>query len=347
MCEILTEIAISTFSKLRQASHQLIGPLWFGGWTSEITGDFEIQSRASTTFESARLVTSAHVGETGSAADGGGLGKALLTKRCSQSVAHKALLTVRRVAHGACPRLVASILCERMRSGRCQHVCMLCDPPGSSRRAHLEEEVAAREQQPAGRRDTCARSAARMRGCSSGRSTGAAHARPGRLRRQRGYTRPRPRRTWRSCSTASTCMLSTTPGQKPLHALHVAPCATKASARARAATSTLTRRPRERMSHAGGGTSARRPRAQPACRTTAPSSGSAATDGKHGRRRRKSFWTCDRKLLDVGRAEKASDIKFEKIERGSIPRFCKVLNARSDVSCLLYIWQRYCICRLW
>ena len=61
--------------------------------------------------------------------------------------------------------------------------------------------------------------------------------------------------------------------------------------------------------------------------------------GKHGRRRRKSFWTCDRKLLDVGRAEKASDIKFEKIERGSIPRFCKVLNARSDVSCLLYIWQ--------
>ena len=54
--------------------------------------------------------------------------------------------------------------------------------------------------------------------------------------------------------------------------------------------------------------------------------------------RQTSFWTTE-KLLDVGRAEKASDIKFEKIERGSIPRFCKVLNARSDVSCLLYIWQ--------
>ena len=37
---------------------------------------------------------------------------------------------------------IASILCERMRSGRCQHVCMLSDAPGSSRRAHLEEEVA-------------------------------------------------------------------------------------------------------------------------------------------------------------------------------------------------------------
>ena len=60
-------------------------------------------------------------------------------------------------------------------------------------------------------------------------------------------------------------MLSTTPGQKPLHALHVAPCATKASARARAATSTSTRRPRERM-----------------CRTpvAVPSSGSAATTQK-------------------------------------------------------------------
>ena len=46
---------------------------------------------------------------------------------------------------------LASILCERMRSGCCQHVCMLWHPPGSSRRAHLEEEVvAAREQQPAG-----------------------------------------------------------------------------------------------------------------------------------------------------------------------------------------------------
>jgi hypothetical protein len=39
---------------------------------------------------------------------------------------------------------------------------MRCDPPSSSRRAHLEEEVAAREQQPAGRRGTCARPAARM-----------------------------------------------------------------------------------------------------------------------------------------------------------------------------------------
>jgi hypothetical protein len=37
------------------------------------------------------------------------------------------------------PRPVASILCERMRSGRsCQHVCMRCGPPSSSRRAHLE-----------------------------------------------------------------------------------------------------------------------------------------------------------------------------------------------------------------
>jgi hypothetical protein len=52
---------------------------------------------------------------------------------------------------------------------------------------------------------------------------------------------------------------------KPLHALHVAPCAIKASARARAATSTSTRRPRERM-----------------CRTpvAVPSSGSAATTQK-------------------------------------------------------------------
>ena len=36
------------------------------------------------------------------------------------------------------------------RTGRCQHVCARSDVPGSSRRAHLEEEVAAREQQPAG-----------------------------------------------------------------------------------------------------------------------------------------------------------------------------------------------------
>ena len=48
------------------------------------------------------------------------------------------------------------------RTGRCQHVCARSDVPGSSRRAHLEEEVAAREQQPAGRRGTCARPAARM-----------------------------------------------------------------------------------------------------------------------------------------------------------------------------------------
>jgi len=41
--------------------------------------------------------------------------------------------TLAACAAAACrsggPRPVASILCERMRSGRCQHVCMRCDPP--------------------------------------------------------------------------------------------------------------------------------------------------------------------------------------------------------------------------
>ena len=74
-----------------------------------------------------------------------------------------------------------------------------------------------------------------------------------------------------------------------------------------------------------------------------PDDGAEQRQRRHGRQARPAP---AEKLLDVrqkasGRrtAEKASDIKFEKIERGSIPRFCKVLNARSDVSCLLYIWQ--------
>ena len=57
--------------------------------------------------------------------------------------------------------------------------------------------------------------------------------------------------------------------------------------------------------------------------------------GKHGRKasgRQKSFWTSD------GQKKRATS-SLKRIERGSIPRFCKVLNARSDVSCLLCIWQ--------
>ena len=59
------------------------------------------------------------------------------------------------------------------RTGRCQHVCARSDVPGSSRRAHLEEEVAAREQQPARRREHATRAPGRqrMRGFSSGRSS--------------------------------------------------------------------------------------------------------------------------------------------------------------------------------
>ena len=75
---------------------------------------------------------------------GGGLdgGSGEMLSACAAAVAP----SQRRTKAG-----LASILCERMRSGCCQHVCMLWHPPGSSRRAHLEEEVvAAREQQPAG-----------------------------------------------------------------------------------------------------------------------------------------------------------------------------------------------------
>ena len=75
---------------------------------------------------------------------GGGLdgGSGEMLAACAAAVAP----SQRRTKAG-----LASILCERMRSGCCQHVCMLWHPPGSSRRAHLEEEVvAAREQQPAG-----------------------------------------------------------------------------------------------------------------------------------------------------------------------------------------------------
>ena len=59
------------------------------------------------------------------------------------------------------------------RTGRCQHVCARSDVQGSSRRAHLEEEVAAREQQPARRREHATRAPGRqrMRGFSSGRSS--------------------------------------------------------------------------------------------------------------------------------------------------------------------------------
>ena len=68
------------------------------------------------------------------------------------------------------PRPVASILRERMRSGRCQHVCMRCDPPSSRCRAHFEEEVAGREQHYSSRPDDAARAPGQRRGCSSGRS---------------------------------------------------------------------------------------------------------------------------------------------------------------------------------
>ena len=90
--------------------------------------------------------------------------------------------TLAACAAAACrsggPRPVASILCEHMRSGRCQYVCMRCDPPISSRCAHLEEEVAVRKQLPA--EPPQARGPGRRRECRSWRSTGAAHARPDR-----------------------------------------------------------------------------------------------------------------------------------------------------------------------
>ena len=234
---------------------------------------------------------------------------ALLTVLCSVCVAHGALLTVRHsswcVAHGALltvlhSRCVAhsASLTVRGPSVRCSR-CVVCRGHRDLRlRTHSAVSACVccerREFELSHTHHTVARGGSRRSQRAAGRASAARW-----LRRQRGYTRPRPRRTWRSCSTASTCMLSTTPGQKPLHALHVAPCATKASARARAATSTLTRRPRERMSHARGGTSARRPRAQPACRTAAPSSGSAATastagaGGKASGRATESFWTSD------------------------------------------------------
>ena len=73
--------------------------------------------------------------------------------------------TLAACAAAACrsggPRLVASILCERCDQGAVS-TCA-CDAAGfEPSRAHLEEQVAGREQQPAGRRGTCARPAARM-----------------------------------------------------------------------------------------------------------------------------------------------------------------------------------------
>ena len=94
------------------------------------------------------------------------------------------------------------------RTGRCQHVCARSDVPGSSRRAHLEEEVAAREQQPARRRDTCARPAADAR-MQLWKKLSQAPASAARLL-QACSTRRSPRRPCRACSTC-TCTRSTTP----------------------------------------------------------------------------------------------------------------------------------------
>ena len=222
----------------------------------------------------------------------------MLTVRCSRCVAQGALLTVRRsrcVAHGACVRRSRSVAHGALLTVRHSR----CVAHGASLTVRRSQCVAHRRRWPIGalltvrcsrcvvcrgHRDlrvhtqrsqrvrvlcsgefelthtTVARGGSRRSQRAAGRASAARW-----LRRQRRYTRPRPRRTWRSCST-STCMLTEHDARtKPLHALHVAPCATKASARARAATSTSTRRPRERM-----------------CRTpvAVPSSGSAATTQK-------------------------------------------------------------------
>ena len=94
------------------------------------------------------------------------------------------------------------------RTGRCQHVCARSDVPGSSRRAYLEEEVAAREQQPARRRDTCARPAADAR-MQLWKKLSQAPASAARLL-QACSTRRSPRRPCRACSTC-TCTRSMTP----------------------------------------------------------------------------------------------------------------------------------------
>ena len=85
------------------------------------------------------------------------------------------------------PRLVASILCEpeRMRSGRCQHVCMRCRRVRAVTRTLRRKLPDANSSRP----DDAARAPGRRRGCSSGRSAtlheacGACGAYSGRHRR--------------------------------------------------------------------------------------------------------------------------------------------------------------------
>jgi hypothetical protein len=263
--EIFTEIAISVFSKLRLASH-------LGHCGSEIgcrrsREIFEIKSRASTTFESARFVTRAHVGETLDLGDRvareAAVRACVCTVRCSRCVAHGASLTVCRsrcVAHGA-------LLTKR---------CSQSVAHGASLTVRRSQCVAHRRRWPIGTLLTvrCSRCVV-CRGHRDlqsvlVRATECAHA----------HTR-------HEHSGACRCLL---------HACR---------SRCQACTCTTY------SEHVGTST---------ASAARMPDGGAEQRQRRHGKHGR------------PGGKRPPCDI-----ERGSIPRFCKVLNARSDVACLLYI----------
>ena len=165
------------------------------------------------------------------------------------------------------PRPVASILCERMRSGCCQHVCMLWHPPGSSRRAHLEEEVvAAREQQPAGPSQHVDPAGVHI-GQSCSTCTCMPHHKAAEL-----HVQQLGGNAWLLIHTCSALLRCTCVGASrscPTAATGAQVMSIMKYVAAAAATPYVTR-------CTAASTSARRPRAQAACRTAAPSSGSAA-----------------------------------------------------------------------
>ena len=163
--------------------------------------------------------------------------------------------TLAACAAAACrsggPRLVASILCEpeRMRSGRCQHVCMRCRRVRAVARTLRRKSPDANSSRP----DDAARAPGRRRGCSSERSATLHEAYSGQHRRScAAFARRVPR--------ALSVLVARSSLNMHIHATstaeHVVVCSTPAApdvrrARARRATSTTGNVDRERRPHAG------------------------------------------------------------------------------------------------
>ena len=205
--------------------------------------------------------------------------------------------TLAACAAAACrsggPTLVASILCEpeRMRSGRCQHVCMRCRRVRAVARTLRRKSPDANSSRP----DDAARAPGRRRGCSSERSATLHEAYSGQHRRScAAFARRVPR--------ALSVLVARSSLNMHIHATstaeHVVVCSTLAApdvmrARARRTTSTSARRPRAQVTQNGGDSSG----SAAAARTAGAGRSGGARFVQW--RRTRTFWTgVGRDLLD-------------------------------------------------